>query len=272
MTAQVALVAGSVWVQGQWIERVEDLVVPGVVTQSRARIDLDPHFGSGRIARADRFTQLGALVLAKVLAGLVPLNPEQVALVTASALASAHTNERFERRRREGRAPEPRLFPYTAPNAGGGEWSIAAGVRGPILTLVGGPEVALAALERASSWIARARCQRAFVVAVECPPEHADLVAPPGIVPMECAAAVVIEALDGCLTVPRLRVCYTEGALQCKVRHSPLLSVQALAQVALASQTGGMVARQTEVEVGAGLEAVIEVAKCPSSLASFKLS
>jgi len=111
-------------------------------------------------------------------------------------LATAHTNERFERRRMESRPPEPRAFPYTAPNAAAGEFSIALRARGPTLALVGGHEVGLAALERAYRWIERGAARRVVVIATECPPERPRLVSPPGVDPVECAAALVLERTD----------------------------------------------------------------------------
>ncbi|MEI8258115.1 MAG: hypothetical protein WCJ30_20755, partial [Deltaproteobacteria bacterium] len=137
MNAVVHLVSGAVWIAGRFVEVAADLDVGPGVSAVRAEISVAGLFPGDRLPRADRVTQLGALALAHAMRLLPAGDTEGLALITASVMATAHTNERFERRRMESRPPEPRAFPYTAPNAAGGEFTIALGARGPTLTLVG---------------------------------------------------------------------------------------------------------------------------------------
>jgi hypothetical protein len=189
----IAIVSGAAFVAGRFVEHARDLDADVAAASVRAELRVDGLFAGDRIPRADRVTQLGAIALARAVKELPPIDGERIGVITASTMATAHTNERFERRRMEGKPPEPRAFPYTAPNAAGGEFSIVLRARGPSLALVGGHEVGLAALERGSRWIARGAAERVVVIATECPPPTPKLVAPPGIEPIEGAVAVVLE-------------------------------------------------------------------------------
>lgn len=209
---RVRVSSAAVWIAGRFAETPADLKPSSGDASVRAEISVTGLFTGDRIPRADRVTQLGALVLARAIRALEPCEPDETAVITASVLATAYTNERFERRRMESRPPEPRAFPYTAPNAAGGEFSIALRARGPTLALVGGHEVGLAALERACRWIERSAARRVVVIATECPPEHPRLVSPPGVDPVECAAAVVLERADAAAD-DALRIRYVPSAV-----------------------------------------------------------
>jgi 3-oxoacyl-[acyl-carrier-protein] synthase II len=260
---------GAVWIAGCF---VEDLATwSDAAAHAAARLagataaELEvPRLGAGdRIARADRVTQLGALALARALehcGALAPVPGEQLSVLTASALATAFTNERFERRRLEGRAPEPRSFPYTAPNAAAGEFAIALGARGPTVALVGGAGVALEALATAERWIARGRCRRAVVVATECLPEHAERALPPGARAVECAAAVVVEAADA-QGARGAAVSVRYAAAEAERVALAGLSVDALARVCFAARGADAVLVRGESEAGAALEARVAPAE-----------
>jgi hypothetical protein len=243
--------AGSaVWSAGRWADAPSDLAVREgeADPNQRAAIPLEGLMGSERLPRADRVTQVGALAMGRALAGLARIDPTEVSVLTASVMATAYTNERFERRRMESKPPEPRSFPYTAPNAPAGEMAIAAVARGPTLAFVGGPEVGLAALLRAARWIADGRCSRAIVVATECTPPSPTLIAPPGVVPVECAAAVVVERGDG------LSLRWAGDAVDAQ-SAGPLLSVGPLAMLVLAARAGVQTTVRVRSAAGACVEA-----------------
>ncbi|HMJ16026.1 MAG TPA: beta-ketoacyl synthase N-terminal-like domain-containing protein, partial [Polyangiaceae bacterium] len=56
---------------------------------------------------------------------------ERVGVLVGTLAATLEVNELYDRRRREGRAVEPKRFPATSPNLPPGECSIAFGLRGP---------------------------------------------------------------------------------------------------------------------------------------------
>ncbi len=228
MSAHVAIVAGAVFVNGRFVETARELDRECAAPRgSTAEISVEGLFPGDRIPRADRVTQVGAVALAKAISGLAAMEPESIGVITASVLATAHTNERFERRRLDGRPPEPRAFPYTAPNAACGEFSIAVRARGPSVALVGAHEVGLAAIERGCRWIERGAATRVLVVATECPPPSPALVAPNGIDPIEGSVALVLERVADESDAPRVSAEYV--ASREGIAVTPLLSVGPLA-------------------------------------------
>ncbi len=259
MTASVHIVSGAVWIAGRFVETDADLDVGPALSGVRAEISVAGLFAGDRIPRADRVTQLGALALARATRTLAPRDSEGVAVITASVLATADTNERFERRRMALRPPEPRAFPYTAPNAAAGEFSIALRAHGPTLALVGGHEVALAAIERASRWIVRGMASRVIVVATECPPPTARVVSPPGVDPVECAAAVVLEAADPEVHDDHVVMRYVREGAAGAVNASPLLSVGPVAALWFASRDLRPVTLRIAAAAGAWIEACVGV-------------
>jgi hypothetical protein len=186
----VVVAGAAAWMAGRWLVQPADLSDP--VPSSRAEPDTGS-LASPRLARADRLTRMVAMTAARALAcSADPSEAPTRSVLFASTLASAHTNEAFEATRLQTGRPVPRQFPYTAPNAAAGELASAIEARGPSLSLVGGTEVALAALERACRWLATGSCHRAVVVAAECPPERTPCL-PTGFQPVECAAALVLD-------------------------------------------------------------------------------
>jgi len=256
------LVAGALRVGSSWIDSAEQWQRVGELAAGSPEIDTAGLFPGDRIQRADRVTQLGAVVLARAVADLAPCETEGFGVITASMLATAHTNERFERRRVEQRPPEPRVFPYTAPNAAGGEFSIALGARGPSLALVGGPEVGLVAVERACAWLARGDAARVVVVATECVPPTWSTVAPSGIVPVECAAALVLDRADrslGGLVRARWLAVDDVGANPALEEPAdPTLSVGPLAALVVAARTGLAARVRVRPRVGSAIEVVLD--------------
>ncbi len=122
-----------------------------------------------KLARADApcFLALGALAeLAKAgfaLAG--------AGIVVGHAYATLDVNEQYNRRilERGARFVEPRRFPYTSPNAVGGECSLAFKLTGPNLAVGAGLHGALEAVAAARTLVAGGHAERMVVVAVDAP-------------------------------------------------------------------------------------------------------
>jgi hypothetical protein len=227
------VVGAAAWIAGRWIATRSELELPSGAAAVRAPIDVSAYKSSPRIARADRLTRIVAMVAARALRALPDRSTvESRSVIVASTLASAHTNEAFERRRVRTGRPVPRDFPYTAPNAAAGELAAALQARGPTLALVGGMDVGLAAIERACRWVHSGASERVIVVAAECPPETGTIAAPPDIEPVECAAAIVLgrhadESSAGATISARW-----DGSSQAgPTRWGPLLSVGPVAQL-----------------------------------------
>src|SRR5690606_5511831 len=66
---RVLVVGGSVWIAGRWVEGVADLAAREGERDARATLNVEGLFPGDRIPRADRVTQLGALALARAVAG-----------------------------------------------------------------------------------------------------------------------------------------------------------------------------------------------------------
>jgi 3-oxoacyl-[acyl-carrier-protein] synthase-1/3-oxoacyl-[acyl-carrier-protein] synthase II len=90
-------------------------------------------------------------------------------IVVGSALATVETNASFAARLRARgpRAVEPRLFPYTSPNAAPGECSIAFGLTGPGFAVGGGLHAAVEALAAAALLVEAGDAERVVVVAAD---------------------------------------------------------------------------------------------------------
>ena len=180
----VGIVGSATWI-GSWIgQEGNDDALP-------ARPLAAP-----RIVRADRLTRLGASVVERAIAGLAERPENRVAIIGTSMLASLQTNERYESKRLgTGQAP-PRDFAYTAPNAWLGEITAAIGARGPCLCFVGSADVALNGLATAIRLLSSHACDRAVVIAAECPSKD------PRLMPASCrdvlegASAAVLERSD----------------------------------------------------------------------------
>jgi hypothetical protein len=254
--ARAAVVGAAAWVAGRWVESEADLCAAKTEGVADARLDLGGLGARGSLARAERAAQLAAMVAARALGGASSrADPDRVSVITASTLASAAANEACERRRLQGRRPDPRGFSRTASNAVAGELCAALGARGPTVALVGGPEVGLVALARACAFIRDGPCERAIVAAYERPPVTPCLVGPPGVAPFECAAVVVLEMLASTSRDARLeptRILVEWAPADAPSALTPLLSVEALARVALAANGahGHEVARWPRVGAG----------------------
>lgn len=242
---QVVIRASAVWVAGRWISSLEELALERSGIDEV--IDLGMLASSRRLQRADRVTRIGAMAAARALAGLEPQARTSVA--TASALATAFTNEAWERRRIDKGRPDPRVFAYTATTALAGEVAIALEARGPSIALLGGPEASLAALDRARSWVASGQCDRAIVIACECPAEGPALTAAPAVA---CSAAVVLEAST---QGAGLRLRWRAPDPSERPASSLLLSVEPLARIALATSPCTVTARAA---VGSWIDAILE--------------
>jgi hypothetical protein len=94
-------------------------------------------------------------------------------VVYASATAYAAANRAFL----EDETSTTLHFPYTAPSAVPGEVTIAFGIRGPYVNLIGGGPAALQALWYAAGWLVDGSADRVLVLAVETVHEVWDLVA-----------------------------------------------------------------------------------------------
>jgi hypothetical protein len=89
-------------------------------------------------------------------------------------------------------------FPYTAPSAVPAEVAIEFGLHGPCVVLIGGAATTIDAIHHAAGLLARARCDRALVLAVETFAAWPELPARAGMAgegPMvEAAAAALLVA------------------------------------------------------------------------------
>lgn len=220
----VGIVGGATWTDG-WVGAGEgrDEALP------------DKPLGATRIVRADRLTRLAASVVERATERLDPGSPARVATVGTSVLASLQTNERYESRRiRTGRAP-PRDFPYTAPNAWLGEIAAALGAQGPCLCFVGSADVALVGLASAIRLLSSRACDRAVVIAVECPPRDVRLVPASCRDVCEGASAAVLERVSAGVGAT-LEAGW--GRARGPLRVAGPSSVDALARVVASAATG----------------------------------
>ena len=119
-------------------------------------------------SRLDRASALALSATAEVLLVLPP-PPDRTAVVLGTFAASLEANELFDERRRSGgvRAAPPRRFPATSPNLPAGQCSIGFGLRGPSLSVGGGPSAALEALLIAFDLVAFGDADTAVVIACD---------------------------------------------------------------------------------------------------------
>jgi hypothetical protein len=134
-----------------------------------------PALAGERFRRATRECLLGVAAVRAALAdaGLAEADVAgaRTGIVYATATAYAAANRAFL----EDEGSTTLHFPYTAPSAVPGEVTIAMGVRGPYLNLMGGGPAALEAVWTAARWLATAQADRVLVLAVEAVHEVWDL-------------------------------------------------------------------------------------------------
>ncbi len=167
---------------------------------------LDPPGPAGeRFRRATRECVLAVAAVQRALDD-ARLTPEAVAgsataLLYVTAAAYGASNRGFIEAAPPAGGPGALHFPYTAPCAVAAEVAIALGLRGPYLTLIGGPAVTIEALAAAAGLLAEQTCERALVVAVETFAECQDLFARDrrllGRPLVEAAACVVLRPGGG---------------------------------------------------------------------------
>lgn len=105
---------------------------------------------STKLSRLDANSALAVTAAASALAALpVRVPPERMGVVVGTLTASLEVNELYDRRRRAGRAVEPKRFPPTSPNLAPGECTIVFGLRGPAWAVGAGLAAPLEAL-----WVA----------------------------------------------------------------------------------------------------------------------
>lgn len=156
-----------------------------------------PAAGGERTRRATRECRLAlaAVEAALRVAGLPPaaLAGPETGLVYVTAAAYGAANRAFIEGRGPDGTPAAALhFPYTAPSAVPAEVTIAYGLTGPYVILVGGAPATGQALGQAGRLLARAACRRVLVLAVETFAELADLVPRRPAVPLVEAAACAV--------------------------------------------------------------------------------
>lgn len=250
---RVVIRGAAVWCSGRWVTSADNL--EAIDALQTGPLELGKLASNRRIQRADRTTRLAASVVARALEGLPDMpDVRRVSIVSASAFASAHSNEQWELARQEGRRPDPRVFAYTATNAAAGEIAAAVGARGPSVAVIGTGTASLAALARGARWIEEGHADRVIAVAVECPPQHARCVRPELDVAPECAAAIVLEAADAGAAELSFRWIGEEGAQR---SPSPRLSVEPIARIALAVQAGESLRVTGDSDAGATLTAML---------------
>jgi beta-ketoacyl synthase-like protein len=134
-----------------------------------------PALEGERFRRATRECLLAVAAVRAALAdaGLAEtsLAGARTGLVYASATAYAAANRLFL----EDEGSTTLHFPYTAPSAVPAEVTIAFGIRGPYVNLMGGGPAALQALWYAARWLADSMADRVLVLAVETVHEVWDL-------------------------------------------------------------------------------------------------
>jgi 3-oxoacyl-[acyl-carrier-protein] synthase-1/3-oxoacyl-[acyl-carrier-protein] synthase II len=120
-----------------------------------------------RLGRTDALVRLALEATRRLQEPCGPLRG--AGIVAGSALATLETNAAFAAgiRTRGARAAEPRLFPYTSPNAVAGECAIAFGLTGPGFSVGGGMHAALEALVAASLLVGAGDAERMVVVAAD---------------------------------------------------------------------------------------------------------
>jgi 3-oxoacyl-[acyl-carrier-protein] synthase-1/3-oxoacyl-[acyl-carrier-protein] synthase II len=120
-----------------------------------------------RLARADGLVRLALAAVARLEEVTGPLAGAGV--VVGTALATLETNAVFAARirARGALAAEPRLFPYTSPNAVAGECSIAFGLTGPSFSVGGGMHAALEAVAAGALLVEGGDAERVVVVAAD---------------------------------------------------------------------------------------------------------
>lgn len=250
---RVVIRGEAVWCSGRWVTSADDLGV--IEALQPGPLELGELASNRRIQRADRATRLAASVVARALEGLPDMpDVRRVSIVSASAWASAHSNEQWELARQEARRPDPRVFAYTATNAAAGEIAAAVGARGPSVAVIGTGTAGLAALARGARWIEEGHADRVIAVAVECPPQHARCVRPELEVAPECAAAIVLEAAEQGAAELSFRWSAEQGA---QGSPSPLLSVEPIARIALAARVGESLRVTGDSDAGATLTAML---------------
>jgi 3-oxoacyl-[acyl-carrier-protein] synthase II len=120
-----------------------------------------------RIARGDELVWLSLAAVAALEDATGPLAGSGI--VVGTTLATLETNVRFAARIRErgALAAEPRLFPYTSPNAVAGECAIAFGLTGPGFCVGSGTHAGLEALSAAALLVQSRDTERMVVVAAD---------------------------------------------------------------------------------------------------------
>ncbi len=124
-------------------------------------------YAEDKIARADDLVRLALTAVAELEERVGPVRG--AGIITGLGLATIDTNAAFLARIRERGAArsEPRLFPYTTPNAAGGECAVAFGLTGPMFAVGGGSHGGIEALAVASDLIATGVADRIVVVAAD---------------------------------------------------------------------------------------------------------
>jgi 3-oxoacyl-[acyl-carrier-protein] synthase-1/3-oxoacyl-[acyl-carrier-protein] synthase II len=125
------------------------------------------HWPTERVERGDALVRLALAAVARLASVCGPL--DGCGIVVGSAMATLETNAVFAARLRDrgARSAEPRRFPYTSPNAGAGECSIAFGLTGPSFSVGGGSHAALEALACAALLVEAGDSDRMIAVAVD---------------------------------------------------------------------------------------------------------
>lgn len=166
----------------------------------RVRVPVD------RLARADALVHWALAAVASLRERCGPLGGAGV--VVGSALATLETNGAFAARIRErgARAAEPRLFPYTSPNAVAGECSIAFGLTGPSFTVGGGMHAGIEALAAAALLVEAGDAERVVVVAADHVGALGRAMAPAPVVPGAVATLVSSAAAGARARVGAMRL------------------------------------------------------------------
>ncbi len=167
-----------------------------VATQTGASLD--------RVTRLDDFALLAATACARLAARVGSEALRGAGVVVGTSLATLDTNARYDARRRArgARFVEPRLFPYTSPNAAAGECALLFGLTGASFAVGSGWDAHAEALFVARTLVVAGDLDRVVVVvADELGPASADLVAWWGA-PLSVARGAVALLLEASTESP----------------------------------------------------------------------
>lgn len=170
--------------------------------------DFDRYINDRKFRRASEISKY-ALVAAKIAAGDA-VNTERTALIMGITHGALNYTQEFHRSIVKDGAASPILFSDSVLNAPAGNVSIYFGIKGPVHTIVGGPNVAIKSIMLGSKMLVNGSADKVIVISAEEINELSfSYYSRKGIgILSEGAGAIVIEKED---SVKELPYCYISG-------------------------------------------------------------